>query len=516
MRKLLFNILGLVMLSSVAVFGQIVSAANGNWSDAATWTGGVVPGAADNVVIADGDTVTIDAASVGINNLTVGQGTSGELLFNSTTSVDITIAGNIVVSAGAVFKVQTNTIASPGLVHTIELQGDLTNNGTLDFRTGSAGSSLSVVNLTLNGNTNSTLTTPATYQSQGDFNKLFINKSGGAKVILGSDIFVNGGSSSAPLANSGIVFVSGLVETGNYALVYLGTTEANVSGYSDSSYVVGAVGRGMSNSGTSSKSFPVGDGKSFERFTLYASTAGGSTGAYAIVRCIPGNANTGSSSLSGGIDKVSEVRYYQIGYNVANGVAAPPASPTMGFNIFKTSYNTDDGVSAGNTDLRIAISTDNRATWTALPQNYDYTTFADSLPRQFADTLSAPFTVNKGNSPIFIALARLAGTTTNELGNPTAVNEGLGLKPASYNLQQNYPNPFNPSTKINFSIAKPGNVKLIVYNLLGQKVVELLNGFMNAGEHNITFDAGKLTSGVYLYSIRTDNFVQTKKMILMK
>ncbi|MDP3831067.1 MAG: T9SS type A sorting domain-containing protein, partial [Ignavibacteriaceae bacterium] len=86
----------------------------------------------------------------------------------------------------------------------------------------------------------------------------------------------------------------------------------------------------------------------------------------------------------------------------------------------------------------------------------------------------------------------------------------------TYTLNQNYPNPFNPSTTINFSLAKAGNVKLTVYNLLGQEVKSLMNGVMEAGNHTVPFDASNLNSGVYLYKIESGSFVQVRKMTLMK
>jgi len=514
MKKFFSNFFGFLLFCSISVFGQIVSQTSGNWSNPATWTGGVVPRAADNVIIADGDTVIIDAASISMNNLIVGQGNSGSLKFNTVNSSTMIVNGSITISPNAEFKVVSRPSSlNPDIVDTLYLNGDLTNNGTLDFRSGSANSSLVVCNLVLTGTTNSILTTPTIYGAQGDFNKLFIDKTGGAKVILGSDIFVNGGSSSSPASNSGIVFINGKVETGNFALVYLGSTEANISGYSDSSYVIGALGRGMSNSGSSSKNFPIGDNKSYELVNVHSTTSGSSTGHYVLVRCISGDANTGSSILSGGIDKVSQIRYYKIGYHGAPGTS--PAS-TMGFDIFRASYNTDDGVNPGNTDLRIAISTDDRATWVAIPQNYVFTTQDTSLPGQLTDTLSKAITVNIGSDSIYIALARATGTTTNDLGNPTDAKQVSNKNLAIYNLSQNYPNPFNPTTEINFSIAKAGFVKLTVYNILGEKVKDLINGFMNAGSHSINFNASKLSSGIYLYTITTDNFVQTKKMVLLK
>ena len=85
-----------------------------------------------------------------------------------------------------------------------------------------------------------------------------------------------------------------------------------------------------------------------------------------------------------------------------------------------------------------------------------------------------------------------------------------------FELAQNYPNPFNPATKINFSLPEPGNVKLTVYNLLGQEVKVLVNGFTEAGTHTIDFAANNLSSGIYLYKIEANGFIQTKKMTLLK
>jgi len=83
-------------------------------------------------------------------------------------------------------------------------------------------------------------------------------------------------------------------------------------------------------------------------------------------------------------------------------------------------------------------------------------------------------------------------------------------------LSQNYPNPFNPVTTIQFSVSESGNVKLTVYNKLGEHVVELVNGFKDAGVHTINFNAGNLNSGLYIYKIVSNRFVQFRKMTLIK
>ena len=86
----------------------------------------------------------------------------------------------------------------------------------------------------------------------------------------------------------------------------------------------------------------------------------------------------------------------------------------------------------------------------------------------------------------------------------------------SYVLNQNYPNPFNPSTKIAYVLKEKTNVKLLVMNALGEEVAVLVNQTQDQGYHQLDFNASNLPSGIYFYSLQTDNFSETKKMLLMK
>ena len=85
-----------------------------------------------------------------------------------------------------------------------------------------------------------------------------------------------------------------------------------------------------------------------------------------------------------------------------------------------------------------------------------------------------------------------------------------------YTLEQNYPNPFNPSTKIDFSLPKQSVVSLKVFNVLGQEVSTLVNATLNAGKHQVTFDAKNLATGLYIYRITAGDFTSVKKMLLVK
>ena len=85
-----------------------------------------------------------------------------------------------------------------------------------------------------------------------------------------------------------------------------------------------------------------------------------------------------------------------------------------------------------------------------------------------------------------------------------------------FQLYQNYPNPFNPATSIKFSIAERGITTLTVYSVTGERVAELVNKELSAGNYEVVFNASKLSSGVYFYQLRSNNFVQTKKLVLLK
>lgn len=88
--------------------------------------------------------------------------------------------------------------------------------------------------------------------------------------------------------------------------------------------------------------------------------------------------------------------------------------------------------------------------------------------------------------------------------------------PNHYSLNQNFPNPFNPSTTIKFGMPKSENVKLVVYDMLGREVKVLVDEYRNAGFHEINFDASSFASGAYFYKLVTPNFVEIKKMLLVK
>ena len=95
-----------------------------------------------------------------------------------------------------------------------------------------------------------------------------------------------------------------------------------------------------------------------------------------------------------------------------------------------------------------------------------------------------------------------------KLEQPTAVN--------GFQLNQNFPNPFNPTTNVTFSLPQSGFTSIKVYDVLGKEVRTLINEHLSSGFHSVSFTASELPSGVYIYTLRSGNFSQTKKMILTK
>ena len=114
----------------------------------------------------------------------------------------------------------------------------------------------------------------------------------------------------------------------------------------------------------------------------------------------------------------------------------------------------------------------------------------------------------------------LGWTALDELGYlgdlVTGIESDNSSLPVDYTLSQNYPNPFNPTTKINFSLPEASNVKLSIYNILGQEVQTLVNEQLSAGNYNVDFNASNLSSGIYFYSLKAGSNVVTKKMTLLK
>lgn len=163
----------------------------------------------------------------------------------------------------------------------------------------------------------------------------------------------------------------------------------------------------------------------------------------------------------------------------------------------------------GNDNVKIEVCFNNsRWTWfstvrsTAIPRKtYGYYT---DLPTGDGCTEITSGNVQARRPNVWLILTPITGIINN-----TSV-------PEKYSLSQNYPNPFNPETRINYSIPKAGAVTLKVYDALGRQVSEIVNGYKNAGNYIVEFNASGLSSGMYYYKITSGEFSDIKKMLLIK
>lgn len=166
-------------------------------------------------------------------------------------------------------------------------------------------------------------------------------------------------------------------------------------------------------------------------------------------------------------------------------------------------HSDTDAIIVGNFDV-VSITTTGDFTQTGTW--YDY----------FAGT---EYEVTNSEQPITLEPGEFRVFTTKQFETPelSVSNEPVNLNtPSSFKLYNNYPNPFNPSTQIKFDVAKAGNVKLEVYDILGRKVATLIDGRRAVGTYEATFDASSLSSGVYFTRFTAGNTVQVQKMTLLK
>ncbi|GEM_PF-2108705 len=493
----------------------------GSWSQTTTWDGGNVPGPGDNVYIIGTDSVILDVAELSINDLTIGGDESySTLTFSSTVAVKLTVEGNILINPNGSFRNTGSTLATDPIIDTIFIYGDFINNGAvLAFRAGTAPRN-AVTQVVFVGTNDSHVKSTGPFSATSNrFNGMTINKSGTARVILDSDIFLESGSSSYPASQPYFDLKHGLVETGNYAIVSRntsgGTSAAVVIGGSKDSYILGWMGRGMSSTSVATRDFYIGDADGYRPIKVRNATGGSATGHNLRVRLILGTPTI--TSISSDIDKVSTVRYYELKYDQSPTDAS--TSPSMSFDRFFPSYGEQDGVQAGNSNLRVAYTMDSTFNWKGMEQiaKQDTTEFTEPAAYWNADSLPAGSWVTLAHmKSAYVAIARATGTTENTLNyTPVAVNEEDGV-PATFSLKQNYPNPFNPTTTIEYFVPVRSAVVLEVFNVLGQMVERLVDAELSAGTYTMEYNASALSSGVYYYRLSTPTMTLTNTMLLAK
>jgi hypothetical protein len=198
-----------------------------------------------------------------------------------------------------------------------------------------------------------------------------------------------------------------------------------------------------------------------------------------------------------------------------------------------TSWDTSDCSAAGyaNGDIYLRYSVDHGATWTnAINITNSQTPACEpgdcdsdhwSSIAEVADTAIHVFYVNDKDAG---GVVQTEGSVTDNpmlylaYHNPIFGDgiDGDNVTPKSFTLNQNYPNPFNARTNINFELAKDSHVELSVYDISGAKIASLVNRNLEAGSHQVNWDANTVSSGVYYYTLKTNDGEVTKKMTLLK
>jgi len=254
------------------------------------------------------------------------------------------------------------------------------------------------------------------------------------------------------------------------------------------------------------------------------------------VPCLAVNGNT----IYAGTDT------YGIYYSTNNGTNCIQTSlNNKSINTIAVSGNT---IFAGTSTNGVYISTDNGLSWIQSTLNnqsvFEFVIYNENIIAGVSNSgiggvyisinNGATWTpINEGFSPstgvislIIINNYIYAGTTHYVWRRPLSQVisiQNISMEiPAKYSLGQNYPNPFNPMTNVKFSIVNSGDVKIVVYDVMGKEVKTLVNERLNAGTYEVRFDAlhggssRSLTSGVYFYRMVTEGYSETKKMLLLK
>ena len=168
-------------------------------------------------------------------------------------------------------------------------------------------------------------------------------------------------------------------------------------------------------------------------------------------------------------------------------------------NVQSLAINSADHIFAGDPENGVFRSTDNGDNWTEINTG---------LTNTIVNSLAINSTSHIFAGTFDVVFRSLEATIS--------VREVAGDMLSSFRLNQNYPNPFNPETVIDYALPSPREVSLIIYDIRGRKVAQLVNSLMPAGYHSATWDASGFASGIYFYRIQTGDFIQTRKMLLLK
>ncbi len=340
-------------------------------------------------------------------------------------------------------------------------------------------------------------------QNQGSISNSYANGDVTGWSSVGGLVGTNKGSIINSYANGDVTgefyAVGGLVGNNKKGSISNSYATGDVTGESDT--VGGLVG--FNYAGSINKSNATGDviGKSIIVGGFVGGNAGSVTDSYST-----GNA-TGENTVGGFVGRNWDYYDVQITYSYSTGkpsgnidvggfAGLNEASIKMSYWDTETSESTE-GVASGEADDLTGLTT-HQMTGTLA---YEYMNAFD-----FSDTW-----LLTENYPA-LHWEDVETLPTRAIDDEDNAQE----TPEDFTLSQNYPNPFNPSTQIRFAVPEQTQINLAVYNMLGQRVTTLVNESRSPGWHDVTFDASELSSGLYIYRLEADGFVETKSMMFVK
>jgi len=217
---------------------------------------------------------------------------------------------------------------------------------------------------------------------------------------------------------------------------------------------------------------------------------------------------------------------FSIVAHAANPLIFFISEPDSGYSLDNLIPHAPSGLFATAGDSTIAL------TWEMVPdEDFDYYVIyrhtesgfvpsEETLYGSTIDTLFIDEDVETGTTYYYkvaaIDFAGNQGTCSEEVQIDITGIEMISNRPTHYALNQNYPNPFNPGTTISFNLAKQGEVRIEIYNTLGQKVVQLLSENLSAGQYKYYWSANDMPSGIYYYTLQAGEFRETRRMLLLK
>jgi hypothetical protein len=401
------------------------------------------------------------------------------------------------------------------------------------FATGS-GSSITLVNDTINCSNNLGHGVDATNGAVLTLTDVVINTAGGSSAAIATDrgggtINVTGGTfkttgSTAPgIYSTGTISISGadISATGSEGAVIEGANSITLT----NTKLSGAVKRGV---------------------MIYQSMSGDATGTEGKFTMTGGSFSSVEGPLFYVTNSTGVIKITGVTTNIKSGVLINAGADQWGTtgsnggtviftadgenltgNITCDSYSSVTATFQNSSTLKgyinsAALTLDASSTWNVTADSYltSFTETGGTTSSALTNITDNGFTIyyNKslsanswlgGSTYTLSGGGKLTPTTT------TGVNE-ITTTPATFALSQNYPNPFNPTTIISYQLPVSGFVSLKVYDILGKEVSVLTNGYKPAGKYTVTFNAASLASGIYIYKLNSGNYSSIKKMMVLK